>query len=81
MANRKIPNRPTETEPPKTLKRADEIASSGFALVVDGIFKSEFESRTSAQKLADELLKKYPMLRVEIYDALTKERMLVDKAQ
>jgi hypothetical protein len=81
MVNRKMPNRSAETEPPKAFKRADEIASSGFALVVDGIFKSEFETRTSAKKLADELLKKYPMLRVEIYDASTRERMLVDKAQ
>jgi hypothetical protein len=44
---------------------------------VDGIFKKEFESDAAAQKAAKELLTKYPMLRVETYDASTKARTLV----
>jgi hypothetical protein len=61
---------------PKATKRADVIPSNGFALVVDGVFKNEFESNAAAQKAARELLNKYPMLRVEIYEASTKARTL-----
>ncbi len=49
----------------------------GFALVVDGHFKTQFESDAAAQKFAKELLTNYPMLHVEIYDASTKGRTLV----
>jgi hypothetical protein len=61
----------------QSLKRADEVPANGFALVVDGIFKKEFESGAVAQKAAIELLKNYPTLRVEVYDASTKVRTLV----
>src|SRR5258708_8983034 len=49
----------------------------GFALVVDGHFKTQFESDAAAQKFAKELLTNYPMLHVEIYDAATTGRTLV----
>jgi hypothetical protein len=62
---------------PKVIKRADVVPANGFALVVDGIFKKEFESSAVAQKAAIELLKNYPMLRVEVYDASTKVPTLV----
>jgi hypothetical protein len=68
---------PVEVQLPKATKRADVVPANGFALVVDGIFKKEFESSAAAQKAASELLKNYPMLRVEIYDASTKVRTLV----
>ena len=74
----KKPVRFTETEPPKLLKRADVLSSDGFAIVVDGIFKNEFESAAAARKVANGLLEKYPMLRVEIYDASKKVRTLVE---
>lgn len=73
----KKPILPVEVQLPKAIKRADVIPSDGFAIVVDGIFKNEFESSASAQKAVTELLKKYPMVRVEIYDALKKARTLV----
>jgi hypothetical protein len=81
MAKQKKPNRPVEAEPLKTVKRADVISPDGFAIVVDGIFKNEFESDAAAHKAARGLLEKYPMLRVEIYDASTKSRSLVDNAK
>jgi hypothetical protein len=49
----------------------------GFALVVDGHFKTQFESDVAAQEAAKELLVNYPMLQVEIYDASTKGRTLI----
>jgi hypothetical protein len=73
----KKPILPVEAQLPKATKRADVVPSNGFALVVDGIFKIEFESNAAAQKAARELLNKYPMLRVEIYEASTKALTLV----
>jgi hypothetical protein len=66
-----------EDQSPKDIQRADIIPTVGFALVVDGIFKKEFETDAAAQKAAKELLTKYPMLRVETYDASSKVRTLV----
>jgi hypothetical protein len=66
-----------EEQSPKDIQRADIIPTVGFALVVDGIFKKEFETDAAAQKAAKELLTKYPMLRVETYDASSKVRTLV----
>jgi hypothetical protein len=68
---------PVVVQLPKAIKRADVVPANGYALVVDGIFKKEFGSSAVAQKAANELLKNYPMLRVEIYDASTKVRTLV----
>jgi hypothetical protein len=62
---------------PRNIQRADIAPPSGFALVVDGHFKTQFESDAVAQKAAKELLGKFPMLQVEIYDASSKERTLV----
>ena len=59
---------------PRNIQRADIAPASGFALVVDGHFKTQFESDAAANKTAKELLGKYPMLQVAIYDASTKAR-------
>src|ERR1700726_567326 len=48
-----------EEQSPKDIQRADIIPTVGFALVVDGIFKKEFETDAAAQKAAKELLTKY----------------------
>ena len=66
-----------EEQLPKNIQRADIVPTTGFVLVVDGIFKKEFGSDTAAQKAAKELLANYPMLHVEIYDASTKVRARV----
>jgi hypothetical protein len=64
----------TQEQQPRNIQRADIAPASGFALVVDGRFKTQFESDAAANKAAKELLGKYPMLQVLIYDASTKER-------
>jgi len=46
-------------------------------LVVDGHFKTQFAEKATAMKAASELLAKYPMLQIEIYDASSKSRTLV----
>jgi hypothetical protein len=53
---------------------ARDVPASGYALEVDGRFKAEFATRDGAKAGAEELKKRFPMLRVRIYDAQTKTR-------
>ena len=46
-------------------------------MVVDGHFKSEFETRAAAEEASRKLKSAFPMLQVAIYDAATKARTLV----
>ena len=62
---------------PRSIQRADIPPDDGYALVVDGHFKTEFAEKVAATKAATELLAKYPMLQVEIYDASSKSRSSV----
>ena len=66
-----------EQPQPRNIQRADIAPSDGYALVVDGHFKTQFAENGAAMKAATELLAKYPMLQVEIYDASSKSRALV----
>ena len=61
---------------PRNIQRADIPPADGYALVVDGHFKSQFAEKAAAKKAATELLAKYPM-QVEIYDASSKSRSSV----
>lgn len=62
---------------PRQVQRADLAPAAGYAIVVDGHFKTEFVDGGAAMKAATELLNKYPMLKIEIYDASSKSRALV----
>lgn len=53
---------------------AGELPASGYALEVDGRLKAEFATRDGAKSGAQELKKRFPMLRIRIYDAETKTR-------
>jgi len=66
-----------ERPQPRNIQRSDIAPSDGYALVVDGHFKTQFAEEGAAEKAAVELLTKYPMLQVEIYDASSKSRALV----
>jgi hypothetical protein len=73
-------NKPTlriEHQQPKNIQRADIAPEVGYSMVVDGHFKRNFLEDSAAKKAATELLARYPMLRVEIYDALGKTRTRV----
>ncbi|WP_439400404.1 hypothetical protein ACRQ5Q_43525 (plasmid) [Bradyrhizobium sp. PMVTL-01] len=59
------------------MQRADLAPTVGYAIVVDGHFKIEFVDEGAATKAAAELLRKYPMLKIEVYDASSKSRALV----
>jgi hypothetical protein len=53
---------------------AHELPASGYALEVDGRPKAEFATRDDAEMGAVELKKRFPVLRIKIYDAQTKTR-------
>jgi hypothetical protein len=61
----------------RNIQRADIAPANGYAMVVDGHFKAQFAEEVSAKTDAAELLAKYPMLKIEIYDASSKGRTLV----
>ena len=73
----KKPKLQIESPQPRHVQRADVVPSTGYATVVDGHFKTEFVKEEAAKKAAAELLARYPMLKIEIYDASSKSRIPV----
>ena len=72
----KKPTLHVEQPQPRNIQRADIGPTDGYALVVDGHFKTQFVEEEAAKKVTTELLARYPMLQVEIYDASSKSRAL-----
>jgi len=70
----KKPTLRIEQQQPRNIQRADIAPENGYAMVVDGHFKTQFSEKSLATKAATELLSRYPMLQVEIYDAQAKTR-------
>jgi hypothetical protein len=66
-----------QQQQPRNIQRADIAPGEGYAMVVDGKFKTQFSEESAAKKAATELLAQYPMLQVEIYDAEAKSRKRV----
>jgi hypothetical protein len=77
----KKPTLRIEEQQPKNIQRADIAPGDGYAMVVDGHFKTQFSEESAAKKAATELLARYPMLQVEIYDATTKSRARVEQGE
>jgi hypothetical protein len=65
-----------EAEPKKML-RADRPPTEGFVTIIDGHFKSKFDTVDAAEAAARKLKSAYPMLQIEIYDAANKVRTLL----
>lgn len=59
---------------PRNVQRADVAPADGFSLVVDGHFKTHFDSETAAQEAGADLFARFPMLQIMIYNAATKTR-------
>lgn len=55
--------------------RADVPPEAGFTLQVDGHFKNQFETLAQAKQAATDLKSRFPILRIEIYDAAKKARL------
>ena len=64
-------------EPEKKAPRADRPPTDGFVVIVDGHFKSEFDTLEAAEESGRKLKTTYPMLQIEIYDAAAKLRTLL----
>jgi hypothetical protein len=62
---------------PKKMLRADRPPTEGFAIVVDGHFKTEFDTVDAAEASGRKLKSAYPMLQVQVYDAEKKTRTLL----
>jgi hypothetical protein len=62
---------------PKKATRADRPPTEGFATVVDGHFKSEFDTADAAEAAGRKLKSAYPYLQIEIYDSAMKVRTLL----
>jgi hypothetical protein len=73
----KKPARSIEEPEQKKAPRADRPPAEGFVVIVDGHFKSEFDTVEAAEASGRELKSTYPMLQIEIYDAATRVRTLL----
>ena len=56
------------------------LPTSGFALIVDGLAKREFDTQDLALKAARELKARFPMLQVKVYDAESKQSETIELA-
>ncbi|MGC2776103.1 MAG: hypothetical protein WA418_10780 [Bradyrhizobium sp.] len=65
-------------EPEQRAPRADRPPTEGFVVIVDGHFKSEFDTAEAAESAGRKLRSNYPMLKIEIYDAVTTIRTLLN---
>jgi hypothetical protein len=74
----KKPKIETEDLQPRKIIRADKPPTSGYSLVVDGHFKSHHTTIEAAEAAGIALKNQYRMLQVQIYDALTKTRSMIE---
>ncbi|AWL99541.1 hypothetical protein [Bradyrhizobium amphicarpaeae] len=70
----KRPTMQAEEIEPRTVQRADVAPADGFALIVDGHFKTRHDSEAAARAAGTELLGRFPMLQILVYDAATRVR-------
>jgi hypothetical protein len=54
--------------------RTVELPKAGFAIEIDGRLKTEFSTKEGAEHGAIELKRRFPMLQIRVYDALTQAR-------
>lgn len=57
-----------------------DLPASGYALVVDGQVKTEFNTRDRALKAAKDLKGRFPMLQIKVYDAERKSSEPIELA-
>jgi hypothetical protein len=57
-----------------------DLPTSGFALVVDGQAKKDFDTQDLALKAARELKRRFPNLQVKVFDAERKQSETIELA-
>jgi hypothetical protein len=69
------------TSTPAPISRAaDGLPTSGYALIVDGQAKKEFDAQDRALKAAKELKGRFPNLQVKIFDAEKRQSETIELA-
>ena len=63
--------------PPRKVMLADLAPTEGYSLVVDGHFKSHYDTVEAAEEAGMALKHRYQMLQVQVYDAATRTRSTV----
>ena len=56
------------------------LPTNGYALIVDGQAKREFDTQDRAMKAASELKGRFPTLQVKVYDAKTQQSEMIELA-
>jgi hypothetical protein len=51
-----------------------ELPKTGYVIEIDGILKSQFNTKKGAEDGAIELKRRFPKVRIRIYDASTQSR-------
>ena len=74
----KKPKLEVEESQPRQILRADKAPTEGFSLVVDGHFKSHHDTAEAAKAAGVALKNKYQMLQVQVYDAATRTRSMIE---
>jgi hypothetical protein len=67
--------------PAPVSKAGNGLPTNGFALVVDGQTKKEFDTRDRALKAGKELKGRYPNLQVKVFDAEKKQSERIELAE
>ena len=65
-------------EAPRRIDRADKVPTTGYTLVVDGHFKSHYDTVEAAEEAGMALKHRYQMLQVQVYDAEAKTRSMIE---
>jgi hypothetical protein len=76
--NMKKPKIEMEEPLPRKIERADKAPTGGYSLVVDGHFKSHHETVEAAEEAGMALKHQFQMLQVQVYDAATKTRSMIE---
>ena len=63
---------------PRKAIRADKAPTTGYSLVVDGHFKTHYETVEAAEEAGMALKNRFQMLQVQVYDAENKTRSMID---
>jgi hypothetical protein len=74
----KKPKLEIEEPQPRKILRADKAPTDGYSLVVDGHFKSHHATVEAAEEAGMALKNQYQMLQVQVYDAATKTRSMIE---
>ena len=66
--------------PAPTNRATGNLPATGFALIVDGQAKKDFDARDQALKIARDFKHRFPRLQVKVYDAEARRNEEIEHA-